>query len=218
MLDTEVAEVIRRTLETKPKGATHWSTRLLSERVGLSQSAVSRIWRTFGLQPQRSETFTLSNDPFFVEKVVDIVGLYMNPPKNAVVLCIDEKSQIQALDRTQPVLPMLPGQAERRTHTYSRHGTTSLFAALEVATGKVIAQCHRRHRSAEFLKFLNRLDREVPEELDVHVVMDNSATHKTPSVKKWFVRRPRFHATSLQRIPLGSISSNVTLLYLLSDS
>ncbi len=191
--DEDLAELIHRTLKTKPKGATHWSTRLLAEASDVSRSTISRVWRSFGLQPHRSETFTLSTDPFFVEKVVDIVGLYLNPPGNAVVLCVDEKSQIQALDRTQPLLPMLPGQAERRTHTYSRHGTTSLFAALNVATGKVIAQCHRRHRAEEFLKFLRRIDKEVPKDLDVHVVMDNYGTHKTSAVRKWFARRPRFH-------------------------
>ena len=192
--DDDLAELIHRTLKTKPKGSTHWSTRLLAEETSVSRSTISRVWRSFGLQPHRSETFTLSTDPFFVEKVVDIVGLYLNPPRNAVVLCVDEKSQIQALDRTQPLLPMLPGQIERRTHTYSRHGTTSLFAALDVATGQVIAQCHRRHRAEEFLRFLRRLDKDIPKELDVHVIMDNYATHKTSAVTKWFARRPRFHA------------------------
>jgi len=190
--DETIAEIIHRTVNTKPKGATHWSSRLLAAEIGVSHSTISKVWRSFGLQPHRSETFTLSTDPLFVEKVVDIVGLYLDPPQNAVVLCVDEKSQIQALDRTQPLLPMLPGQIERRTHTYSRHGTTSLFAALDVATGKVIAQCHRRHRAEEFLKFLRRIDKEVPKELDVHVIMDNYATHKTASVRNWFARHPRF--------------------------
>lgn len=190
--DDKLAEIIRVTLETKPKGATHWSCRLLEAKVGISHSTIGRVWRSFGLQPHRSETFTLSTDPFFVEKVVDIVGLYLNPPQNAVVLCVDEKSQIQALDRTQPLLPMLPGQVERQTHTYSRYGTTSLFAALDVATGKVIAQCHRRHRADEFLRFLRRIDKDTPEQLDIHVVMDNYGTHKTASVKKWLARHSRF--------------------------
>ena len=152
-----------------------------------------RAWRAFGLQPHRSETFTLSTDPNFVSKVRDIVGLYMNPPANAVVLCVDEKSQIQALDRTQPLLPMAPGQAERKTSTYSRHGTTTLFAALNAATGQVIGQCRRRHRSMEFIKFLKQIDVEVPKDLDVHVIMDNLTTHKTEKVNRWFARHPRFH-------------------------
>lgn len=192
--DSDIADMIRTTLESKPKGATHWSCRLLAKELSYSPSTIHKVWRGFGLQPHRSSTFTLSTDPLFVEKVVDIVGLYLNPPANAVVLCVDEKSQIQALDRTQPLLPMLPGQVERRTHTYSRHGTTSLFAALNVATGKIHSQCHRRHRSQEFLKFLRKLDREIPKELDAHVIMDNYGTHKTKAVRDWFHRRPRFHA------------------------
>lgn len=192
--DGDLQALINTTLKKKPKGATHWSCRLLADELGVSRMRVQRAWKAFGLQPQRSETFTLSTDPLFVEKVIDIVGLYVDPPANAVVLCIDEKSQIQALDRTQPLLPMLPGQTERRTHTYSRHGTTSLFAALNVATGEVLAQCHRRHRSEEFLKFLRKIDRSVPKELDVHVIMDNYATHKTKAVRDWFNRRERFHA------------------------
>ena len=192
--DHEIEQLVRTTLEKKPKGATHWSCRLLADELRIPVNRVHRVWKAFGLQPHRSETFTISTDPFFAEKVIDIVGLYLDPPANAVVLCVDEKSQIQALDRTQPLLPMLPGQAERRTHTYSRHGTTSLFAALDVATGEVLAQCHRRHRSQEFLKFLRKIDREVPKELDVHVVMDNYCTHKTAAVRNWFNRRPRFHA------------------------
>ena len=154
---------------------------------------VSRIWRSFGLQPHRSETFKLSNDPLLVEKVRDVVGLYLNPPERALVLCVDEKSQIQALDRTQPVLPMQPGQAERRTHDYRRHGTTSLFAALDVASGTVIGQLHRRHRSVEFRKFLNTIDATVPEDLEIHLVMDNYRTHKSPIIRNWFAKRPRYH-------------------------
>lgn len=165
----------------------------MATEMGLSQTAVSRIWRAFGLQPHRSDTFKLSTDPLFVEKVRDIVGLYMNPPDKAVVLCVDEKSQIQALDRTQPVLPLAPGISERRTHDYRRHGTTSLFAAFDIASGKVIGEVHRRHRSQEFLKFLRTIDSSVPEELDIHVVMDNYGTHKTQSVRNWFARHPRFH-------------------------
>ena len=191
--DARVEEVIRRTLETKPRDATHWSSRSMAKETGISQSTVSRIWRAFGLQPHRQETFKLSTDPLFIEKLRDIVGLYMAPPERAVVLCVDEKSQIQALDRTQPMLPMRPGQAERRTHDYVRHGTTSLFAALNVAPGEVIGRCFRRHRAREFQRFLNELDKRVPDHLDVHVVMDNASTHKTPSVRKWFARRKRFH-------------------------
>src|SRR5438445_3874855 len=174
------------TLEGKPRAATHWSTRAMAARCGLSQSTVSRVWRAFGLQPHRTETFKLSKDPLFVEKVRDIVGLYLNPPEKAVVLCVDEKSQIQALDRTAPLLPMRPGQAERRTHDYVRHGTTSLFAALDVATGRVIGECHRRHRSREFLRFLETIDHAVPAELDIHLILDNYGTHKTAQVRRWF--------------------------------
>lgn len=191
--DEHVEQVITKTLESTPRGATHWSTRSMAQACGLSQTAVSRIWRAFALQPHRSETFKLSKDPLFVEKVRDIVGLYLNPPDKALVLCVDEKSQVQALDRTQPVLPMRPGQAERRTHDYKRHGTTSLFAALDVAAGKVIGQCHRRHRSIEFRRFLDRIDTEVPNNLDVHLVLDNYGTHKTPSIHRWLARHPRFH-------------------------
>jgi len=192
--DSDVERVITITLEEKPRGATHWSTRLLAKQSGISHSSVGRIWRAFGLAPHRSDTFTLSNDPLFVEKVRDVVGLYMHPPENALVLCVDEKSQIQALDRKQPILPMLPGQAEKRTATYRRHGTTSLFAALDIVSGKVIGKCYRRRRTSEFRDFLNRLDREVPAELDVHVVMDNLNTHKGKSIQAWFARHPRFHA------------------------
>ena len=191
--DKEVERLITNTLESKPKGATHWSTRTMAEATGLSQSAVSRIWRAFGLQPHRQETFKLSKDPLFVEKVRDIVGLYMSPPTKAVVLCVDEKSQIQALDRTQPLLPMAQGVPERRSHDYVRHGTTSLFAALDVATGKVIGEIHRRHRAEEFRKFLDTVDRNVPARLDVHLILDNLSTHKTPAIKRWFLRHPRFH-------------------------
>ena len=191
--DTEVDALITRTLESTPKDATHWSTRSMAKEMGMSQSAVSRIWRAFGLQPHRQETFKLSTDPLFVEKTRDIVGLYMHPPVKAMVLCVDEKSQIQALDRTQPILPLAPGIPARRTHDYMRHGTTTLFAALDVATGEVIGQLHRRHRSTEFLKFLRTIDANVPSDLDIHLVMDNYGTHKTPAIKRWFVRHPRFH-------------------------
>ncbi len=192
--DADVERVITMTLEEKPNGATHWSTRELAKRAGVSHSSVGRIWRAFGLAPHRSDTFTLSNDPLFVEKVRDIVGLYMSPPDNALVLCVDEKSQIQALDRKQPVLAMLPGQSERRTASYRRHGTTSLFAALDILTGKVIGKCYRRRRTKEFIDFLKRLDHEVPDDLDVHLVMDNLNTHKGKEVQRWFARHPRFHA------------------------
>jgi len=191
--DEKVEEVVTTTLETMPKDATHWSTRSLATRTGISNASVSRIWHAFALQPHRVETFKLSNDPQFIEKVRDIVGLYLNPPDRALVLCVDEKSQIQALDRTQRILPLAPGVAERRTHDYRRHGTTSLFAALDVATGTVIGETHRRHRSIEFKSFLDRLDREVPPALDVHLVMDNYGTHKTPLVKRWLLRHPRYH-------------------------
>jgi transposase len=191
--DTEVERVLTLTLEATPRDATHWSTRSLARRCGMSQSAVSRIWRAFALQPHRSETFKLSRDPLFVEKVRDIVGLYLHPPDRALVLCVDEKAQIQALNRTQPLLPMRPGQVERRTHDYQRHGTTSLFAALDVASGKVIGECHRRHRSIEFRKFLETVDAAVPKNLDVHLILDNYGTHKTPTIRRWLVRHPRYH-------------------------
>ena len=191
--DTQVEEAVTRTLETLPAAATHWSTRSLAKQVGLSQSAVVRIWHAFGLQPHRSETFKLSTDPFFVEKVRDVVGLYMNPPEHAIVLCVDEKSQVQALDRTQPILPLRPGLPEQRTHDYERNGTTSLFAALDIATGKVIGQCYRRHRHQEYLKFLELVDSQLPPEGDVHLVLDNYGTHKTPKVIRWFARHPRYH-------------------------
>jgi transposase len=190
--DTHVDAVIAKTLESVPAGATHWSTRSMAREVGMSQTAVSRIWRAFGLQPHRQETFKLSSDPLFVEKVRDIVGLYLDPPVKAMVLCVDEKSQIQALDRTQPILPLAPGVAERRTHDDMRHGTTTLFAALDIASGEVIGELHRRHRSSEFLQFLRTIEANVPPKLDVHLVMDNYGTHKTPSIKAWFARHPRF--------------------------
>jgi transposase len=191
--DARVDAVIAKTLESKPQGATHWSTRTMARTMQVSQTAVSRIWRAFGLQPHRQETFKLSSDPLFVEKVHDIVGLYLDPPVKAMVLCVDEKSQIQALDRTQPILPLAPGLPERRTHDYMRHGTTTLFAALDIATGKVIGELHRRHRSSEFLKFLRTIEANVPNDLDVHLVMDNYGTHKTASIKAWFARHPRWH-------------------------
>ena len=191
--DADVERVIALTLETTPKDATHWSTRSMARRSGLSHTTVSRIWRAFALQPHRTETFKLSADPLFIEKVRDIVGLYLDPPDRALVLCVDEKSQIQALDRTRPLLPLRPGQVERRTHDYVRHGTTSLFAALDARTGKVIGQCHRRHRAVEFRKFLDAIESEVPAELDVHLIADNYATHKTALIRNWFAKRPRFH-------------------------
>ena len=191
--DEQVADVIKRTLETTPRDATHWSIRTMAAQTGLSHTTIRRIWTAFGLQPHRSETFKLSTDPLFVDKVHDIVGLYMSPPNRAIVLCVDEKSQIQALDREQPVLPMAPGVAERRTHTYMRHGTTSLFAALDIATGAVIGKCYKRHRATEFLDFLKQIDRQMPDGPDVHLVMDNYATHKTPKIKAWLARRPHWH-------------------------
>lgn len=191
--DNQVEDVITRTLETKPRGATHWSTRVMAQASGMSQSAISRIWRAFALQPHRTETFKLSQDPQFIEKVRDIVGLYMDPPERALVLCVDEKSQIQALDRMQPILPMRPGQIERRTHDYKRYGTTSLFAALDSKTGEVIGRCHRRHRSVEFRKFLDTIEKTVPPELDVHMILDNYGTHKTPMIRRWLAKRPRYH-------------------------
>jgi transposase len=190
--DAQVDEVIVRTLETTPKGATHWSTRSLAAQVGLSQSAVSRIWRAFGLQPHRQETWKLSRDPHFVAKVRDVVGLYLDPPERAVVLCVDVKSQIQALDRTAPILPMLPGTPARATHDYKRSGTSSLYAALDIGSGKVIGSLHARHRAVEFKKFLQRLDQEVPDELEIHLILDNASTHKTPAIKRWLAAHPRF--------------------------
>jgi transposase len=190
--DEQVEEVIVKTLETTPKDATHWSTRSMAAEVGLTQSAVLRIWQAFGLQPHRQQTWKLSKDPQFVAKVRDVVGLYLNPPERAVVLCVDEKSQIQALDRSAPILPLLPGTPERATHDYKRAGTSSLYAALDITTGQVIGRLHGRHRAVEFRKFLQTLDREVPAELDVHLVLDNSSTHKTPAIHKWLAAHPRF--------------------------
>jgi len=191
--DAQVERVVIRTLESLPKDATHWSTRSLARSCGMSRMAVHRIWQAFMLQPHRTETFKLSTDPLFIEKVRDIVGLYLNPPDKALVLCVDEKSQIQALDRTQPLLPLRPGQAERRTHDYERHGTTTLFAALDAKAGTVIGECHRRHRAKEFKQFLETIDASVPADLDVHLILDNYATHKTPMLRRWYVRHPRFH-------------------------
>ena len=190
--DDQVERALRLTLEEAPKGATHWSSRALATRTGLSQSTVSRIWRAFGLRPHRSEAFQLSNHPLLVDQVRAIVGLYMNPPHHAIVLGVDEKSQIQALSRSQPLLPMLPGQAEPRTHDYQRHGTTSLFAALEIATGSVIGKCWPRPRALEFRKFLQHIDRALPADLAVHLVLDNYATHKTQEIRQWFLRHPRY--------------------------
>jgi transposase len=199
--DDQVEQVVVTTLETKPANATHWSSRALASQIGMSQSAVSRIWRAFGLKPHRVDTFKISKDPFFVDKVRDVVGLYLDPPAKAVVLCVDEKSQIQALDRSAPVLPMLPGVPERQSFDHVRHGTTSLFAALEIATGHVISAVTRRHRHQEFLAFLRTIDRDVPAGLDIHVVLDNLATHKTPAVRTWLLKHPRFH---LHFTPTGS--------------
>jgi transposase len=191
--DQAIEAVIIKTLESTPRGATHWSTRQMAKATGLSHMAISRIWRAFGLQPHRVETFKLSPDPLLVEKVRDIVGLYMNPPEHAVVLCVDEKSQIQALERMQPILPMRPGQPERRSHDYRRAGTATLFAALDVKTGKVLGKIQRRHRAVEFKKFLDLIDREVPADLDIHLIVDNYATHKTAAIRNWLAKRPRFH-------------------------
>ena len=191
--DDVVEAAVVRTLEMTPKGATHWSTRDLAKAVGIGKSSVQRIWHAFGLKPHRTESFQLSKDPQLIEKVRDIVGLYMSPPDNAMILCVDEKSQIQALNRTQPLLPLRPGQVERRTHDYERHGTTTLFAALDVLTGKVVGECYPRHRAVEFRKFLDEIDANVPAHLDVHIVLDNYATHKAPIIKAWLAKRPRYH-------------------------
>jgi transposase len=190
--DEQVEQVVVKTLETTPKDATHWSTRSMAKEVGLTQSAVQRIWKAFGLQPHRQQTWKLSKDPQFIDKVRDVVGLYLNPPERAVVLCFDEKSQIQALDRTAPILPMLPGTPERATHDYRRAGTSSLYAALDITSGKVIGRLHSRHRAIEFKQFLQTLDREVPADLGVHLVLDNSSTHKTPAIQRWLTAHPRF--------------------------
>lgn len=191
--DGDVERVIRKTLEERPTEATHWSTRLMAKAAGVTQTAVVRIWHAYGLQPHRAETFKLSTDPLFVDKVRDVVGLYLAPPERALVLCVDEKTQVQALDRTAPLLQLGPGQPERRTHDYTRHGTTSLFAALDIATGKVIAECHQRHRAREFRHFLNTIEAAVPADLDIHLVLDNYGTHKAPTVKRWLAQHPRYH-------------------------
>jgi len=191
--DAHIERLLTKTLESQPADATHWSTRSMARACGLSHMTVSRVWRAFSLQPHRSETFKLSADPQFIDKVRDIVGLYMNPPEHALVLCVDEKSQMQALDRTQPLLPMRPGQVERRSHDYERHGTTSLFAALDVKTGKIIGECHRRHRAREFRKFLHTIDSNVPRDINVHLIVDNYSTHKTPLIRRWLAKRPRYH-------------------------
>lgn len=191
--DEQVAQLIRQTLQTKPAKGTHWSCRSMAEDTGLSKSTIQRVWSTFGVQPHRQKHFKISTDPFFVEKVRDIVGLYLNPPHNALVLCVDEKSQVQALERTQRVLPMGLGYVEGVTHDYRRHGTTTLFAALDVATGEVISQCKKRHRHQEFLSFLRHLDGNIPEDLDIHLIVDNYATHKHACIKRWLASRPRYH-------------------------
>lgn len=191
--DEEVAALVRKTLQQSPRDGTHWTVRTLAQEADVSRSTVHRIWTAFGLQPHRQRHFKLSTDPFFVEKVRDIVGLYLNPPDKALVLCVDEKSQIQALDRTQPLLPLGVGYVEGVTHDYVRHGTTTLFAALDIATGAVLGQCKRRHRHQEFLQFLRQIEANVPDDMDVHLVIDNYATHKHPKVKRWLARRPRYH-------------------------
>jgi len=190
--DADVERVIVKTLEETPRDATHWSTRSLAAATGMSQSAVSRIWRAFALKPHLVDEFKLSPDPLFIDKVRDVVGLYLNPPDAAVVLCVDEKTQVQALDRTAPILPLIPGTPQRQTHDYKRNGTTNLYAALDVASGQVISDMTPRHRAEEFRRFLNLIDKSVPAHLDVHVVLDNSSTHKTPSIQHWLVRHPRF--------------------------
>jgi transposase len=197
----QVEDVVVATLEETPKNATHWSRTSMAARSGLSESTIGRIWRKFELKPHRADTFKLSTDPLFVDKLFDVVGLYFNPPDGAVVLCADEKSQIQALDRSQPVLPMMPGMPERRTHDYVRNGITTLFAAFDTRTGEVISSIHRRHRAAEFRKFLTKIDQEVPEHLDIHLICDNYGTHKTPATKAWLQRHPRFH---MHFTPTGS--------------
>jgi transposase len=191
--DARVEEVIVKTLESTPKDATHWSRAKMAKRAGLSRSTIGRIWGAFDLKPHLADTFKLSNDPLFVEKVYDIVGLYLNPPEAAVVLSVDEKSQVQALARSQPAFPMMPGMPEKRTGDYLRHGTTSLFAAFNTADGTVISSVHRRHRAIEFKKFLTKIDSQVPDHLDVHLIADNYGTHKSPAIKKWLARHPRFH-------------------------
>lgn len=191
--DAQVEEVVTKTLESMPTNSTHWSTRLMAQKTGLSQTAIVRIWRAFGLQPHRVQNFKFSKDPQFVEKVRDIVGLYLNPPDRAIVLCVDEKSQVQALNRTQPILPLAPGVPARQSHDYERHGVTSLFAALDVASGVAISSCYRRHRHQEFLRFLEDVDASLPAGFDVHLVMDNYGTHKVKKVRSWLLRHPRYH-------------------------
>jgi len=191
--DEQVQEIITQTLESLPENATHWSTRKMAEKSGISRESVSRIWKTFGLKPHRSESFQLSTDPFFFEKVRDVVGLYMSPPENAIVLSVDEKSQIQALERSQPVLPMSLSSTERQTHDYYRHGTTTLFAALDVATGKVLGRCYPRHRQDEFISFLKAIEKNNPKDKEIHLILDNYSTHKTPKVKAWLIQRPHWH-------------------------
>src|SRR3954451_12296523 len=206
--DEDVERLIVKTLEEQPANATHWSTRSMAAATGMSQSAISRIWRAFALKPHQVETFKLSPDPQFIDKVRDIVGLYLNPPEAAVVICVDEKSQIQALDRSSPVLPLMPGVPERHTHDYVRNGTTNLYAALDVASGQVISEMTPRHRAEEFRRFLNLIERSVPEDLEVHVVLDNSSTHKTPSIQRWLLRHPRFtlHFTPSYRAWLNLVA------------
>jgi transposase len=189
----QVEDVVVATLESTPQNATHWSRSKMAERSGMSASSIGRIWKAFDLKPHRADGFKLSNDPLFVEKVYDVVGLYLNPPEHAVVLCVDEKSQVQALARSQPAFPMMPGMPEKRTHDYVRHGTTTLFAAFNTADGTVISATHRRHRATEFRKFLNKIDTEVPADLDVHLVCDNYSTHKHPTITRWLATHPRFH-------------------------
>ena len=191
--DKQIEDVITKTLESMPANSTHWSTRLMAEQAGLTQNAIVRIWHAFGLQPHRVENFKFSKDPQFVEKVRDIVGLYLNPPDRAIVLCVDEKSQVQALNRTQPILPLAPGVPARQSHDYERHGVTSLFAAMDVASGVTISSCYRRHRHQEFLRFLNDIDANLPRGFDVHLVMDNYGTHKVTKVRTWLARHPRYH-------------------------
>jgi transposase len=206
--DEDVERVIVETLEEMPAAATHWSTRSMAQATGMSQTAVSRIWRAFGLKPHLVESFKLSPDPQFIDKVRDVVGLYLNPPEAAVVLCVDEKSQIQALDRSAPILPLLPGTPTRMSHDYKRYGTTNLYAALDLASGNVIADLTARHRAEEFRRFLNLIDKTVPAHLDVHVVIDNSSTHKTPAIQRWLLRHPASASTPHRPTRAGSTSSN----------